>query len=337
MGDAATVSTIGERLKEEMSRRGLNQTQLAKQLDVGQPNVSKWIRGESEPPADKLSVIEAWLAGDNESSGSEDSHATPSAEAVSKYRDGFYRLSLVEDCPLASFPIRCVKTRNIRNSETTWGMITVHRKHFSFQQECRDDNEKGCDAKWWPELPTRPGYRFDEDWPELHTRYVNSHICPKCGSGGRRVKRGDQPVKQAIAQVFYLTAEERAQIEVDLDPGKKPEEVFDTIANRKVSAGFRNRPRVYVTRDKYKRKTVTPLRDYLRIEYLGANIEGSAAEPDSAAIDDRMRRILSVQSKMAELAEDLASADAPEDRKAIQTKLDDLQRQLGAIASGNAS
>ncbi|MGB1224983.1 MAG: helix-turn-helix domain-containing protein [Mycobacterium sp.] len=315
-----------------MKSRGVSQSQLAKTLQTAQPSVSKWVRGEVEPPAEIVPAIERWLA----DAGDEDEKVEPVAgteagvKPESKYRAGFYRVALDESAPMASIAIQAIRTKKRKTNEPIWGNFTVHKSLLSYQKVC---NSEDCGATWFPEFPMRPGYRFSLDWPELHNRYVTSGLCPKCGSKGVRHKRGGTQIPRLAQQVVYLTSEERQQVDVDLDPSKEPIEVQEKLGDRVVAAGWRNNPKTYKQKDQYQRVTHTPLRDFLTIEYLGESL-GEDGQPDQKSIDDRTYRLRSIQSQMKSAQEDMLDAETQEERQEIYKRLDELNAQMSSLFKG---
>lgn len=55
----STERRLSDAFREAYETAGVSQTQIAEALGVDQPRVSKWARGESQPPLEKLPVIDA--------------------------------------------------------------------------------------------------------------------------------------------------------------------------------------------------------------------------------------------------------------------------------------
>jgi transcriptional regulator with XRE-family HTH domain len=54
-----TERPIADAFREAYQAAGISQTEIAEATGVDQPRVSKWTRGESQPPLEKLPTIDA--------------------------------------------------------------------------------------------------------------------------------------------------------------------------------------------------------------------------------------------------------------------------------------
>ena len=51
------MNKLSQRLKELREERGLNQTELSKQINVSQPTIARWEAGDRAPSIDMLILL----------------------------------------------------------------------------------------------------------------------------------------------------------------------------------------------------------------------------------------------------------------------------------------
>lgn len=272
--ESATIP-LGERLAAARKAQGASQTQVAERLGVAQAKVSSWENGKATIPVDKAEAVLAYCV--EAEAEDEAIEVEEGEERPTKYKTGYYRVTLSDEYRAANLTSTEAIREYFPDADVFRNVpISFVRSVRLHTLQCQAED---CGHKWEEPPLLRPGTCLKRvpEWESMFNAHVAGQKCAKCAdkgveSEGRRYRSAPgQPVQyREVAQVVYLTAQERQRIDDEFDPERKDEPGWFTDKHgNKVRSGFKRRAKVMRVRDKYGREIRSSLLQFLTLTYLG--------------------------------------------------------------------
>lgn len=267
-------------------------------------------------------------------------------QTATGYEDGFYEVIVTD--PDKKIPNGTIVPLTRRydhgvRRERTFG-FAIQREMYVHRMRCMSAE---CPTKngheWTPEPMFRPT-RLCQIVPEENrwlARWSEKQYCPACKAKGRESKGfpkkvGFEFARVEVRQVWWLTAAERAEFDVVMDPKRKGTPRHETWKTelgqvRTMVTGYEGGP--------FMRRIKRPngVFDYVfygsmvSLRYLGAEYEqGANFAFDTTA---QNRRLNEIMAEMARVSSRIASEEKPEKRTQLAERINALNKERESIMS----
>lgn len=335
----ATADDLNDRLRDAIERSPKTQKAIASDLGISPSLLSNW-KGGAAIPDGFVAAVESFIdevdeavpagggAGESPSSPATVSPAAADAnesDTATEYRDGIYEISLAPDCPIPSASVKVGAVFHTHMQREVEYGITISREQVRVGElKCLT-----CSNVWTHEPLLRSGtLRRNVEDAKWFKRFSDSFFCKKCAEKGT-VSKGvpnspDRSVGNRVRQLhglYWLTAAERKQLDLSLDPNRPMRPIEGNFRNqdgeievRKIHAGI---PPMTV----WVEGEPKPLRDFVRIVSLGEDVDYAIGvripnTPISGAALERQQAIEAIEAEMNRVSDKLRNPDLDGDAKA---------------------